>query len=71
MESKSSDPDYLIKRLHNNEAVKRCRAKKKAKLQALLKRINDLEAENETLKHRCDLLRAQYSVLNELATHSL
>jgi len=60
------DPLYKEKREKNNEAIKRTRAKAKAKQEETLKRITDLKTENNGLEQKIENLASQMSTMKEI-----
>merc|ERR1712004_823720 len=57
------DDDYKNKRARNNDAVKRSRAKAKAKVGETSERVNNLKAENDELEGKIKILGKELQLL--------
>jgi len=60
------DQDYLNKRARNNDAVKRSRAKAKAKISETHDRVTVLKQENEDLEGKIKLLSKELAFLKDI-----
>jgi len=60
------DPFYKEKRERNNEAIKRTRAKAKAKQEETQRRITDLKTENSDLELKIENLASQMSTMKDI-----
>jgi len=58
--------DYKNKRARNNEAVKRSRAKTKAKVDETSERVNNLKSENEELETKIKILSKELQLLKDM-----
>lgn len=58
--------DYKNKRARNNEAVKRSRAKTKAKVCETSDRVNNLKSENEELETKIKILSKELQLLKDM-----
>jgi len=71
------DDDYKNKRARNNDAVKRSRAKAKAKVGETSERVNSLKAENDELEGKIKILGKELQLLKDMfvahagATHGV
>ena len=58
--------DYKNKRARNNDAVKRSRAKAKAKVCETSERVNNLKAENDELEGKIKILGKELQLLKDM-----
>ena len=61
-----SDPNYEEKRRKNNEAIRRTRAKAKAKQEETLHRLTTIKQENEELEMKISSLSSQLSMMRDI-----
>ena len=61
-----SDPDYEEKRRKNNEAIRRTRAKAKAKQEETLNRLTSIKQENDELEMKISSLGSQLSMMRDI-----
>lgn len=60
------EDDYKNKRARNNDAVKRSRAKAKAKVCETSEKVNNLKAENEDLEGKIKILSKELQLLKDM-----
>merc|ERR1719385_297777 len=60
------DDDYQNKRARNNDAVKRSRAKAKAKVCETSERVSNLKAENEDLESKIKIVSKELQLLKDM-----
>jgi len=58
--------DYKNKRARNNDAVKRSRAKAKAKVGETSEKVNNLKAENEEIEGKIKILSKELQLLKDM-----
>ena len=63
---KAAEDEYQLKRLRNNEAVRKSREKARIKAQETTQRVQKLRQENEALEERMKLLKKELSFLKSV-----
>jgi len=66
LDGEGGDDDYQNKRARNNDAVKRSRAKAKAKVGETSERVNNLKAENEELESKIKIVSKELQLLKDM-----
>ena len=61
-----SDPNYEEKRRKNNEAIRRTRAKAKAKQEETLNRLTSIKQENDELERKISSLGSQLTMMRDI-----
>jgi len=63
---KAAQDEYHLKRLRNNEAVRKSREKARIKAEQTFQRVQKLRQENEALEERLKLLKKELSFLKDV-----